>query len=264
MGDFSKAVRAAIGTGVPCARPFTGIELLQLINHRDVEGTGVFSRKHVLTSPGNNAETLITYVDDEDEKKKLTSLVATAGVHKILALDVKYLASLEAGVHASIPLEDLATVGLKATSDTSWSLSFANGQIQKKSVDTRGLRNFLKVNQVHWDDDFKNKKAIVTGIYYVSGGFKFTGDAKFVTTGGVLANLPPSVPVDLTAGWKYTVINGGTIVMSEIDPDEWIIAIEYHNVGPGKDEEVTLKKQLVTASMPQQPSLDEVARKTWN
>lgn len=256
MGDFPKAVQKAIGTGVPCARPYTGIELLKLINDDHVKNK-VF-KKHVLRNPGNSAETLIAYVDDDGQKQALTNLVATAGVNHVQPLDVKHWTSLMAGVQASISLEaqDLANVGLKATSDAGWSLSFRNGRITKKSVNMIHLRRFLKANRVSWGDELKYTKAVVTAVYAVTGGLIFTGRTELVTTGGVRVPPPPNVPITITAGWQYTVINTGTIVLSEINPEEWIIAIEYTKVGPDKDGKVTLKGQTVTARIADDEATD--------
>lgn len=51
----------AHATGVPCARPFSDIQLLQLIDDNHVKGYGFMgSRKHVLVNEGNNRDSLIT------------------------------------------------------------------------------------------------------------------------------------------------------------------------------------------------------------
>ena len=58
---------------------------------------------------------------------------------------------------------------------------------------------------------------------------------------------PPNVPVTITTVWQYTVMYNGTIVVSEVDPDEWIIAAEYTKVGPGEEYVVTLVGPPVTS-----------------
>lgn len=261
MVDFPKAVRKAIGTGVPCTRPFTGIELLQLINYDHITRHGCWpiNQLHELTNPGNPEETLITYIDAQDQKEHLRSIVASAGKAGVKPLDVTYLKSLKVGVHADMPLtgEDLANVGLELTSDTSWSLSFADGRITKKSVSRRELRRFLDSNKLPWDEDFAIKHAVITAIYYVNGGLKFTGNVKLNTSGGVHVTPTPSVPVDIIVGWKYTVSNTGTLVLSEANADEWIIAIEYNKLVPNKDDKVTLNGPPVNARIASRIADDE-------
>jgi hypothetical protein len=241
--NFPKAIQKAIGTGVPCARPFPGgsIKLLQRIDHAHVKRVGLFRHNHVLINPGNSADTLITCVDDNYQKVELETLVATADVNGLKPVNVKDLTSLKAGFDASIPLDDLAKVGLKATTDANWSLSLGNGRITKKSVNAPRLRKFLKSNHVPWGCDFKNKKAVVTAIYFVTGGLKFSGDSKLVTTGGLLLDAMPNVPVNCTVGWQFKVNNAGQVILSEINPLDWIIAIECNKVEPDDEEEVKLK-----------------------
>lgn len=249
--SFRKAVQKAIDTGVPCARPYPdgSIRLLQRVDHAHLKRVGFFSHKHVLINPGNSARTLITCVDDNDQKEELETLVATADVNGLKPVNVKDLTSLKAGFDASIPLDDLANVGLKATSDANWSLSLGNGRITKKSVNARRLSKFLKSNHVPRDNDFKNKDAVVTAIYFVSGGLKFTGDSTLVTTGGLLLDAMPNVPLNSTAGWQFKVNNAGQVIVSEINPVDWIIAIDYYNVEPDDEDDVKLKVPPVRARM---------------
>ena len=249
--NFPKAVQKAIGAGVPCARPYPGgsIELLQRIDHAHVKRVGFFSHTHVLINPGNSAETLITCVDDKDQKVELETLVANADVNGLKPVNVKDLTSLKAGFDASIPLDDLAKVGLKATTDANWSLSLGNGRITKKSVSAPRLRKFLKSNHVLRDDNFKNKQAVVTAIYFVTGGLKFTGDSKLVTTGGLHLDVMPNVPVNSTAGWQFKVDTAGQVILSEINPVDWIIAIEYNTVDPDKGDELQSKGLLLRVRM---------------
>ena len=102
MTDFPTAVRSAIGAGVPCLRPYSGIELLQLINSDDVHQYGVFKHTHDLNNPGNNAGTLITCIDKTEIKKELEELVERAGVIHVKTLDVTQVAFLMAGFNASM------------------------------------------------------------------------------------------------------------------------------------------------------------------
>ncbi|KAI2499576.1 hypothetical protein MHU86_14937 [Fragilaria crotonensis] len=234
--SFPNAVRGATQAGVPCVRPFTDIQLLQFIEHGHVDWYGFYHQTHVLNNPGNRNDTLITYVDGDDQKEELQELVSDAGVHILQALNVTQAAASKAGLYASSPLEatTLSSIGLKVTSDVSWSLTFGNGRIQKKSVSIMGLSKFLNKYGITWCPDTINFKAMVTAIYSVTGGLTYTGDAKLVTSGGGQLRPTPTGPVNVNAGWEYTLTNSGKVVLSEINPHEWIIAIEYRKLEQGR------------------------------
>lgn len=256
MGEFQDAIRKAIGSGVPCYTPCSGIELLQLINHNDVVKKNFFSREHVIRNFGNNAETLITNVNKEGQEK-LEKLVREAGVIKIKPRDVEWLASWTVDGELSIPLDDLAKIGLKAKKESKWKLSFKDSEVKKKSVNVGSLNDFLVNHVVDWDAKFKGKVATITSLYVVTGALKFTSEGEFETNDRVHVSTPANVLVELKAGWKYTVTESGTVELSKSSPDEWIIAIEYIEISPGKDGKVT-PGQLVTAKKAQQPNLDEL------
>jgi hypothetical protein len=246
MTDFPTAVRSAIGAGVPCLRPYSGIELLQLINSDDVHQYGVFKHTHDLNNPGNNAGTLITCIDETEIKKELEELVERASVIHVKTLDVTQVAFLMAGFNASIPLpnnDDLVNVGLKVTSDDNWSLTIGNHTVTKKAVSEIQLKRFLARSHVDWNFDYT--MGVVTGIYYIAGGLTFTGDAKAVTTAGAHLVETPNVPVNVTAGWNFTGSNTGKIVVAQNDTVDWVVAIDYLPVGPGEKEASTGQRPVV-------------------
>ncbi|KAI2499575.1 hypothetical protein MHU86_14936 [Fragilaria crotonensis] len=232
--DFSNVAGRAVKSAVPCSRPRTSIELLQVIEHRDVEERGLFKRKAVLKNPGSHG-TLISYVNDI-QKDELECIVNNAGVQYIQASDVTQSAAITSRLYASCPLtnDDLANVGLEMNSDDRWRPSFGKGGIKKKSVSMIGLTKFLNKYGVTWRRDSIDVKAVVTAIYSVSAELTLTGDAKLATIGG--EHLVPATTGPLGEGWKYTVMDAGKVVLSETNPREWIIAIEYRQLEDVKRE----------------------------
>ena len=268
MDNFPDAIRKAIGEGVPCARPYTSIPVLQLIQHSHIEQHGRFRRKPVLTNPGNGSDTLINYIAEFDEVEKSDSDLCEdvvlvfreelevvfrekldVGLRKELAVELESLvngsepkkkvmnqlnmkewAALKAGFNASISLgdRDLAIVGLKSTSDQNWSFSFVKDQIKKRSAPVSKLEQFLERNNIKWRNVMNNFKGVVTAIYYVSGGLEYIGDSESVTKNARKMD-PNKVPVEIkdTDGWEYTVSDLGQVILSESNPRDWIIAIEY-------------------------------------
>lgn len=239
--DFPNAVRKSLRTGgaVPCNLPYTGIQLLQLIQHHHIDAYGLFRQMHLLTNPGGT-DTLITYVRGNfnasffswsvTPQRYLERLVAHANRNvkfKLRAMNVKQSTAMKAGFNASISLDgDLAKAGFKATSDNNWSLSFGNGRITKKSVGLLDLHKFLEEYSIPWCDGMDYFKGVVTAIYSVTGGLTYTGDFESVTTGA--ANLrPTNVPARINAGWRCRVTETRQVQLSEIDPHDWIIAIEF-------------------------------------
>jgi hypothetical protein len=250
MDNFPEAVRKAVGAGVPCGRPFTDIELLQLIDHGNIERFGLFRRKHVLVNIGDRVDSLVNYVkllgpkgtlidnvDDEHhrEDRYLEELVAKPeyAEFNVNPLNVKQCAALKTAFNASISLKngDLAKVGFKATSDRNWTLSLVNGRITKKFVSVTKLEDFLVKNSIPWWSVMSEFKSVVTAIYYVTGGLKYIGDSESVTTAAMKLD-PTKQPVKImdADGWEYTVNDVGLVALSEINPREWIIAIEYEDL----------------------------------
>jgi hypothetical protein len=227
MIKFPDTVRQAVGANVPvpCAQPFTGMKLLQPIRHDQVARQGLFRRKPVLTDPGNNAKTLMDFVVDQGSKEKLESLVANSGVQYVRALEVTQSASfLNARQHVCNPPQpnELARIGLKAASDDNWSLYLYSGIIKKKSLPMLILTRILENADIMLGDHLTNMKGVVTAIYSVTGALTYIGDAEHVTNGE-----SPFVSADILAGWHCTATDDGNVILSEIDPKEWIIAIEY-------------------------------------
>ena len=85
-----------------------------------------------------------------------------------------------------------------------------------------GLTRILEKADIMLGDHFTNIKGVVTAIYSVTGALIFSGDVEHVTTGEA-----PNVSDDVLTGWNYTATDDGNVNLSEIDPKEWIIAIEY-------------------------------------
>ena len=228
---FPNAVRRLVKSCVPCLRPCTGIKLLELIDHRRVGRYGPL-RKRVLDTVQGNDETLITYVDD-NHREPLENLVKTPSEQYILASDVTQSVGFTSAFHAEFPLQeaDLARVGLKATSDKSWSLYFNDGRITKKSVSEVELRTFLDRNDIQKLRFMNSKTGVVIVMYSVTGGLTYVGDSRLVTTGGKALDPTPTGPVEIMAGWQYTVTNSGQVVLSETNPVEWMIGIEFLEFG---------------------------------
>lgn len=266
--SYAEAVRDALGvtdsegTFVPCLRPFTGIELLQLIKKGQVKRYGFFRVNQVLRSPGDDADTLITrtllrdanlngelstIVDSTSDG--LSKLVDRAFAHPIAWLEKEQMASLKAalafdtgsGTSDSTLLPNnvspkktwkvqrypsdvsLARVGLKEISDESWILS--SSRIVRKTVECYELRAILSDSNPNWG--LSPNEGVVSAIYAISGGLIFTGHAEAVTKAGRTLEATPDVSVEITTGWHYTKTKTGEVVLTEVDPVDWIIAIEY-------------------------------------
>ena len=227
--SFSNAVlRLGMSGVIPCRRPCTGIKLLEIIDRRRVGCNGLFRRKHVLNNVQANAETLITYVEDH-QREQLESLVKTPIEKYLLTQKIMKSTGFTSAFHLVFLLQDvdLASVGLKATSDKSWSLSFNHGQISKKSVAHMALIDILDQHDTQRLRSVKRNTRLVSAIYSVLGGLTYTGDFRLVTTGGMQLGPTQTGPVMIMAGCQYKVTNSGQVVLCETDPVEWIIAIEF-------------------------------------
>jgi hypothetical protein len=230
MDEFPEAVREALGAvgpvPVPCAQPYGSIKLLQLIPHSHIYVSGLVRRKYVLANPGNSGDSLIRVFKDGDQREELITLVREAEhvIFKSIARN-----SMLPGFHSFFPLQvvDLAGVGLKTISDKNWNISFGNGQIEKKAVSMIGLTRFLEMNHMARSKVMRIFGGVVTAIYYITGGVRYTGDAALVTTNGVQLDPTPTGPVNIAAGWQYKVTDAGQVQLFEVDPTEWIVAIEY-------------------------------------
>ena len=241
--SFPNAVYNAIGTAVPCLRPYSGIELLQIIPHGHIKPRGsdiwrtlwcfLFPRDSlVLVDPGSSSDTLITLTDNEHIKTDLEKFVHnTRGENNIQVWTMELDELAKAGIELSIEnvLESpLISAGVKEIRNTCWKLSIGNdGQVTKWSVPPLQLGKFLDNSNTKWDLQGKSSR-VVTAIYKIAGGLTFTGDAMAVTRVGCdLSSTPVDVPVKLTAGWHLIIKSEGGIKVASDSSLEYIIAIDY-------------------------------------
>jgi hypothetical protein len=243
-GEFPNAVRKSLNTCglVPCASPYTGIELLQLIQHSHIAWHGFWRRNCVLGNVGEKI-TLINYVGNNDLKRELGEYVTAAEAnvcYTLSPMNVERSVTIQAELLACLPRDaDLARVNLKVASDNNWKINYNTGRIQKKSVPLLTLYDFLENNSITWRDALRHYTGVVTAIYYVSRAMTYTGETNFVTTGGMhLDPMPAFQPLNST--WEYKVTEARQVVVSEIDPLEWIIAVEYSKLGEGTDNRIKL------------------------
>lgn len=243
--EFPNAVRKSLNTlgVVPCAIPYTGIELLQLIRHSHIAWHGFWRRNCVLANLGDSY-TLINYVGDKVLKQELGEYVTAAEAlhrYQLSPMNVERSVTIQAELQAFRPLPDadLSRVNLKLASDNNWKLNYNTGPIQKKFVPLFTLVDFLEDNTIAWRDGLRQYAGVVTAIYSVTRGISYTGETNLVTTGGMhLDPMPAFQP--LNSSWEYKVTEARTVVVSEIDPLEWIIAIEYSKLERGTDNRIRL------------------------
>lgn len=148
---------------------------------------------------------------------------------------------LQAGLLDSIPLVDcdLASVGLKDLRDKGWLVSFGNGIVTTRSVSPYQVSQLLERPDAIWD--LPPMEGVVTAV---------KGNAKTVTRVGAKLEATPNVPVDIAAGWHYTVSTSGDVFVAETNPVEWVIAIQYMKVKSVKTRQSGVPK---TARMPGKP-----------
>ena len=137
-------------------------------------------------------------------------------------------ASYGSTVPSFLDIDDLTPMGLKESSEDSWSLSFGNSLIIKKAVSAIGLTRFLNKSRVQWRRDLINSKAVVNVIYSDTGGLTYAGDAKrdMITTAGTLTQPTRNVG----KGWENNMTKTGQVILFETNPCEWIIAAEYRKL----------------------------------
>ncbi|KAI2491098.1 hypothetical protein MHU86_23480 [Fragilaria crotonensis] len=243
---FSNAVREALGgvppVLVPCAQPYPGVKLLNLIPRSHIRVSGLFRRKRVFGNPGNSYDSLLRLVDhDDDQREELETIVTEAVPVSLKTIPIN---SMTVGFNAFMPLQDmeLAGVGLKTLNDCNWKINCSHGQIEKKSLSIITLTDFLERNRVAWRPCMSIFEGVVTAIYYITGGVRYIGDSELVTTDGVqLDPTTPTRPVNIiAAGWHYVVNNAGQVQLFETDPTEWIVAIEYQKLKEGTDHRIRL------------------------
>jgi hypothetical protein len=232
LPNFANSVRSALGMGVPCDRPYGGsdIQLLQLISTDElvnqVEWHGFCRRKHVAVyKPHHGRSTLQECLTDESQRQELEKLISNAGVMHFMPFNVVH--SMSASFSCTAPFS------WNVTRDESWSLSFGKGCIMKTLVSSIGLERFLDKHRGERSSDSMNSKSVVTAIYSVTEGLTYTGDGKRVeiTTAGLLAKPTPNDG----KGWECNVTRAGKVILSETNPREYIIAIEYKNLDFGQE-----------------------------
>lgn len=237
--SFANAIQMALIPGVPCALPYSDVNLLQIIRSGQLEKQGpIFRRRHVLVNPGNNAETLLTCFSDdflavggnssddcrknkEEVLKDLQGVIDQGGTTKVMPMQVTWDSSKTSGIYVSHALEvALASVGYNLVHDRSWSLSI-DGKVTKKSVAVTKLENILMRSHINW---VTNIIGVVTAIYVITGDFSFTEKVEG-TSKAAVEFLPNDTNVSI-AGWTGDV-TGSTIHLKKDDPVDWVVAVEY-------------------------------------
>lgn len=268
--SFANAIRAALVSGVPCALPYSDIQLLQFIRTKHIKTLGWYEKTHVLVNPGSNADNLLACLSAEvlfdpsnDPESLFTAggdllttnnLLTTFRRNKQAVAELKHVvdgakvilakpihvsgnASLKAEFLGSNPLKrGLRRIGFEVENDNSWVLSI-NGTVMKRALAVTKLERVLEKYKIDWFS--KNVIGVVTAIYFVSdGGLSFTGKVQARTK---LVGRPNSTNANSTTiesvkpiqGWNWTVTGTGDI-LTESDPVDWIVAIEYLRVTPGR------------------------------
>ena len=89
------------------------------------------------------------------------------------------------------------------------------------------LIDLLEENNVQRLRSMNRKMGVVIAIYSVTGGLTYIGDSSLITTGGVQLDPTPTGPVKIMTGCVYTVTGSGLVVLSENNPVERMISIEF-------------------------------------
>lgn len=204
-----------------------------LINGDGIQGTLIDDVDDFDKIGEHNIEAIVVTKPERQRDLEKLVLYPEEAKFDIKQMNKKQRAAIKAGFHTSISLQDgdLAKVGFKPTRDRTWSLSFGDDRITKKSVSPTKLESILTKHKIPWRKVLRNFIGVVTDIYYVTGGLKYTGDSESVTINAEKLD-PTEKPVEIkdTEGWKYTVNNVGQVVLSEINPCDWIIAIDYQEL----------------------------------
>lgn len=253
MVYFHDAVRSAIDCGVPCARPYSGIKLLQLIRKGDVHVNNYFTGTRVIGNPGCNSDTLITRTDDVNTKTELERIVNNATSMNIASLDEEKAASLKASFCESISLGGVKA-SLTMIKEESWRITFGNGVVTKKCVPEFDLEKLLSNSNINIG--IEHIKGVITAIYCITGGLIFTGEAKAATDGGAQFAEIPNVQ-----GWSCAFTKSGGIKLTEENPIEWVIAIEYcpleyGQVQLGSDQKVDAGSGVDGSTVGNDPMVD--------
>lgn len=141
--------------------------------------------------------------------------------------------------------------GIEVDFDRSWGLSII-GNVKKRVVAETALERIVNQAQVNWFPE--QVVGVVTAVYFITGGLSYTGKVKAITRGGAEleaqrrnanavegkaeleadpgekkadTTAPAVAPVAPTPKWKVSVTGTSDVVLTEIDPIDWIVAIEY-------------------------------------
>lgn len=175
-------------SGVPCALPFSGIALLQLVRKGDVKnyhGFGLFEDTRVLVNPGNPADTLqkcfvknkwvfeeLNHVDEGQ------TCIMPCGVD----IDLKCHASLTAGLRRSNWLRaSLLNDGYEVDINQTWDLTIA-GYVRKRAAAATQLESIVHHARIGWFSG--DVIGVVTAVYVITGGLSYTGRVRVVIQGG--------------------------------------------------------------------------------
>ncbi|KAI2504451.1 hypothetical protein MHU86_9950 [Fragilaria crotonensis] len=238
---FPRAVCEALGgesagrTYTPCLIPYAGTKLLQLVRENEVTKRKVQNVPHrsidVFSNPGD-IDTLISITKantktDVRIKEALEKMVEEAGtednMRRLMPLNLTSSKSKMVGLFMAFDgPKKLADLGLKLTTDEQWTLSL--GEVTKRAVSKTDLGKLLNCHDVTWDT--YPALGVVTAIYFVQGAFTFTGNRDLVNKVGLELNLQPNIPLQLCMGWQCMLNDSCSIIVTEDNKREWIIAIE--------------------------------------
>ncbi|KAI2491097.1 hypothetical protein MHU86_23479 [Fragilaria crotonensis] len=213
LDDLHDAVRIAMKTGLPLARPITGMQLLQFIGNADVEWYGgILRRKYVLKESKHPSDTLIKYVDlhANHHKEPLQRILDAQDQQYLRPSDVLRSHSSETEASTSVPLQGAGILrfGFMSKNKKKFSIEFGNGQILRKSVSTMNLIDFLDDHEVKRRRSLTNMKGVVTAVYCITGKLVYKGTTVHVTSGGAHLNTAPNLPINVTAGFMETNTEG--------------------------------------------------------
>lgn len=246
--------------GIPCALPYADITLLQVVRKGHVQTNFFYpiyrgTPHRVLVNPGNPADTLQAFfAKNENVLEELNNLAV--GGTQIKPLGVKWHVKCDATLTTDLlgpnwQAPRLLGDGIELDFDQSWGLSII-GNVKKRVVAETALERIVNQAQVNWFPE--QVVGVVTAIYFITGGLSYTGKVKAIARGGAEletqrrnANVAedqaeleadPSekkadnaattvAQVAPTPKWKVSVAGTSNVVLTEIDPVDWIVAIEY-------------------------------------
>ncbi|KAI2504457.1 hypothetical protein MHU86_9956 [Fragilaria crotonensis] len=255
--SFANAVSSVLTSGIPCALPYADITLLQVVKKGHVKTNYFYpiyrgTPHRVLVNPGNPADTLQAFfAKNENVLEELNNLAV--GGTQIKPLGVKWHVKCDATLTTDLlgpnwQAPRLLGDGIELDFDQSWGLSII-GNVKKRVVAETALERIVNQAQVNWFPE--QVIGVITAIYFITGGLSYTGKVKAIARGGAeleaqkrnanvvedqaeLEDDPDETnadttdaPVAPTRGWKVSMTGSSNVVLTEIDPVDWIVAIEY-------------------------------------